>query len=274
MNTFLLTGGVTLVSLLVIAGLLHLFPRLGPPGRGVSQWLCAAPGLDLIVGLLTIAPLIAGTVVDGWAGLAAALLAQITAIIIWSKLHALATPAARKGPRIVTVLNEIVGLPRNYTALGISAMAIPVFWLVRLAEWIVYPPLVFLVRFPKYRQSDWVRVSRHKFKNLVGHDLIWCLYCDWMTGIWSLGSEMLRNIESFWCPIRFDSTKKCANCCVDFPDINGGWVPPDSSMEDVVAVVKKHYGDDQVARWFGHPARLTINGESPDASSENAGDTA
>ena len=39
-------------------------------------------------------------------------------------------------------------------------------------------------------------------KIVIGHALIWCLYCDWMTGVWSLGTEMLRNVESFWYPIR------------------------------------------------------------------------
>ena len=35
-----------------------------------------------------------------------------------------------------------------------------------------------------YKQAEWVNVSRTKFDGLVGHDLIWCLYCDWR---WSDG---------------------------------------------------------------------------------------
>lgn len=70
------------------------------------------------------------------------------------------------------------------------------FWLVRVAEVTIYPLIARLVNFPRYPSSEWARVSRHKFCGLVGHDLIWCLYCDWMTGVWSLGSEMLRNVES------------------------------------------------------------------------------
>ncbi|MBK7405799.1 MAG: hypothetical protein IPJ41_14560 [Phycisphaerales bacterium] len=96
-----------------------------------------------------------------------------------------------------------------------TALAVPVFWVIRVAECIVYPPLTWLVRLPKYKPAEWVNVSRHKFEGLVGHDLIWCL-CDWMTGIWALGGEMLRNVETFWCPIRFDSAKKCENCKHDF----------------------------------------------------------
>jgi hypothetical protein len=93
-----------------------------------------------------------------------------------------------------------------------------------MAEVFVYPPIQWLTGFPSYRSGDWVNVSRHKFSGLVGHDLIWCLYCDWMTGIWSLGTEMLRNVESFWCPIRFSNTAKCDNCSVDFPDVKNEWV--------------------------------------------------
>ena len=102
--------------------------------------------------------------------------------------------------------------------------------------------------------------SRESFDGLVGHDLIWCLYCDWMTGVYSLGAEMLRNVESFWCPIRFYEGKKCENCNVDFPDINGGWVKADGNMQDVENVMEEKYGSGERA-WFGHPVRLTVKGE-------------
>ncbi|MFI4870438.1 MAG: hypothetical protein ACIARQ_01375, partial [Phycisphaerales bacterium JB061] len=75
-------------------------------------------------------------------------------------------------------------------------------------------------------------------------------------------TEMLRNVESFWCPIRFDSTKKCANCAIDFPDLDNGWAPADGTMADVDKALSAHYpapnGDNS---WFGHPARLTVEGE-------------
>jgi hypothetical protein len=99
-------------------------------------------------------------------------------------------------------------------------------------------------------------VSRQKFGGLVGHDLIWCLYCDWMTGVYSLGAEMLRNVESFWCPIRFYDGKKCENCKVDFPDLDGGWVRADGSMSEVAGVLEEKYGSGR-REWFGHPARTT-----------------
>jgi hypothetical protein len=145
---------------------------------------------------------------------------------------------------------------------------VPLFTLIRIGEYFIYPPLTWLIRLPKYDDAQWVNVSRQKFNGLVGWDLIWCLYCDWMTGIWSLGSEMLRNVESFWCPIRFSSTNKCDNCSIDFPDVNTHWAKADGTMADVTAILDKQYpgpnGDNQ---WYSHPARLTINGKPHEAPS-------
>ena len=134
-----------------------------------------------------------------------------------------------------------------------------------MAEILLYPLIRVLVRFPKYDQSSWVCVSRQKFDGLISHDLIWCLYCDWMTGVVSLASEMLRNVESFWCPIRFASPQKCANCCVDFPDVAGDWVSADGTMEEVTQVIGSKYGEPGADNaWFGHPARLTVKGKTPE----------
>ena len=262
------TGSVSL-ALLAGAGVLHLLPKLGPPGRALSAWLCKGIGLDLMITYFTVAPIIVGPALLGWWGLPAAIAGQVAGMLIWQWLHELAHPAARKGPRIVHTLNRSVGRWRNHTAVWITALAVPLFWLVRLAEWIVYPPLTWIVRLPKYDSADWVNVSRQKFEGLVGHDLIWCLYCDWMTGIWSLGSEMLRNVESYWCPIRFYSEKKCENCAIDFPDINDGWVKADGNMADVVKVLEtKHAGGDH--SWFGHPRRVTIEGKPQRPELENS----
>lgn len=136
-----------------------------------------------------------------------------------------------------------------------TALVIPIFFLIRFAQVCIYPILIWMLGFPNYKHSDWVNVSRHKFQGLVGQDLIWCLYCDWMTGVYSLGAEMLRNVESFWCPIRFYNDKKCENCRLDFPDIENGWVAPEGKMDDVVQLLKQKYGNDHNS-WFGHPDRL------------------
>ena len=131
-----------------------------------------------------------------------------------------------------------------------------------MAEVLTYTPLTWIVRLPAYKHGDWVNVSRQKFCGLVGHDLIWCLYCDWMTGVWSLATEMLRNVESFWCPIRFASGKKCENCAIDFPDINNGWVDANGTMADVAATLDKMYSAGGDHPWFGHPVRVTVKGKA------------
>lgn len=271
MNTLLAFGGITLASLLALAGLLHLIPKLGPPGKRLASACIQAPGLDLIVAAFTMAPMIAGLAVGqatlggwyGWAvGLAVGVAAQALTVLVWSRLHELAHREAMRGPRIARTLNKKFGSAQNAAAVWSTTVAVPVFSAIRLAEIVAYPALTRLVGFPRYNSGEWVCVSRQKFEGLVGRDLIWCLYCDWMTGVWSLGSEMLRNVESFWCPIKFYSGKKCDNCSVDFPDIAGGWVSPDADMTAVVAVLDDKYpGPGGVNAWFGHPVRLTREGE-------------
>lgn len=285
----LLVAAATAAALLLAAGLIHLLPRLGL--GALTRWFCKAPGLDLWIAYFTVAPAFAGPIAmaaltpdpagqpdSNWpevVGLLAAIAGQVLAVCIWTPLHELAHPQAAKGPRIVHQINRNVGRWRNHTAVWVTALAVPVFAVIRIAELVVYPPLTWLIRLPRYTHSEWVNVSRHKFSGLVGHDLIWCLYCDWMTGVWSLGGEMLRNVESFWCPIRFRSDKKCENCKVDYPDINGGWAPADADMQAVVNVLADKYpapnGDNS---WFGHPARahparLTVEGRPPAPAAAN-----
>lgn len=254
-------AGWTLIAMLFGAGLLHAIPKCGAPGRRLSAALCRAPLLDLPITYFTVAPLFVGPLVAGWAGLAGAAVGQVAGALAWTLLHELTHRRDMRGPRIVKVINRRVGRVRNHAATWVTAVVTPVFWVIRVAELVVYPPLTWLVDLPAYRHADWVNVSRHKFRGLVGHDLIWCLYCDWMTGVWSLATEMLRNVESFWCPIRFDSAKKCANCATDFPDVANGWVPAHATMSDVTDTLERMYGPGQSPRaWFGHPVRITVKG--------------
>ncbi len=235
---------------------------MGKPGAKISDALCRAPALDWVITYFTAAPLIVGPICAGWLGFLAAIVGQVACVLIWTALSELSHRRETRGPRIVSVVNRIVGPWRNHAAIWLTAIVTPLFILVRMAEAFIYPPIRWLVGFPKYNSADWVNVSRHKFHGLVGHDLIWCLYCDWMTGVWSLGTEMLRNVESFWCPIRFDSSKKCANCSVDFPDVDGGWVPADGNIAQVAEVLEKAHGNGTHA-WFGHPVRITLRGKEP-----------
>jgi hypothetical protein len=244
------------------AALLHLLPRLGEYGRRAGEACCRAPVLDLIITWFTIMPLFVGPAIahSAW-GMIGAVAGQLASLVIWTIAHELVHIRSFNGPRILITINRKVGVTRNLLATYWTLAVVPLFWFVRLAEIFVYPGLIWLVELPTYRQAEWVNVSRHKFRGLVGHDMVWCLYCDWMTGVWSLGTEMLRNVESFWCPIRFDSSKKCANCAIDFPDIDHGWADAAGTMADVVDALERHYPSAQHPRaWFGHPVRLTING--------------
>lgn len=268
-ENFFVTAGIVAAGLLLGAGVLHLLPRLGALGRKLADACCRAPLLDLHITYFTALPLFFGPIYAGWIGLAGAITGQVAGVCIWTVLHELANRKRISGDarqtRIVHVLNRKVGAFRNHTAVWLTAGAVPLFWLVRVAQYLLWPGIRLLVKFPKYNSGEWVNCSRQKFKGLVGHDLIWCLYCDWMTGIWSLGTEMLRNVESFWCPIRFDNEKKCANCAVDFPDVNGGWVKASVAMPQVASTLDAKYpGPGGVNSWFGHPGRaaaLTIEGQ-------------
>jgi hypothetical protein len=257
---FALGAGASFVLILVLAGTLHLLQWLGRPGRALANACTKAPLLDLIVATMTWVPWVASALVWEWKGAIGCIVGQMVAMGIWCLAHEAAHPGVRKGPRIVSTLNRLVGRVRNHAALWATLIAVPAFWSIRLGQITAYPLLVWIVDFPRYRQSEWINVSRQKFSGLVGHDLIWCLYCDWMTGVYSLGAEMLRNVESFWCPIRFYDGKKCENCKVDFPDIDGGWVSSAASMGDVTKKLEEQYANGR-REWFGHPARLTIEGK-------------
>jgi hypothetical protein len=223
---------------------------------------CRAPVLDATITYFFIGPIVLGAILAHWTGVVGAVTGQVAGILLWVQIHEAIHADAVRGPRIVKVLNHIIGPWRNHAALWLTAAVTPIFWLVRMVEIFFYPLLRRLVGFPKYNDADWVNVSRQKFQGLVGHDLIWCLYCDWMTGVWSLGTEMLRNVESFWCPIRFDNEKKCENCKIDFPDVDNGWIPETGTMAEVADLVADQHRTEPRA-WFGHPTRLTVKGRLP-----------
>src|ERR1043165_4775428 len=127
MEPTLTIGAATLGGVLLGAGVLHLVPRLGAPGRALSAALCRAPGLDLVITYFTVAPLIVGPILFGWRGCAGAVAGQVAGVILWGWLHELAHVDAWRGPRIVTTLNRIVGRWRNHTAVWLTAIVTPVF---------------------------------------------------------------------------------------------------------------------------------------------------
>jgi len=256
MNQFLSLYGYLVGLSILGAVFLHLLPRMGKTGKEISDWFCRAPGIDLALAYFMLMPMSVAFLSLGWQGLGVALLAELSALWLWIIGHELTHREQARKAKIHRQLSNAVGAWQNHLAVWITALAIPLFWVVRFAELIVYPPLTWLVKLPKYETKEWVNVSRQKFDGLIGYDLIWCLYCDWMTGVWSLGTEMLRNVESFWCPIRFYSEKKCENCQLDFPDVADGWVEAQGSIEDVTDLLKSKYTENQEERsWFGHSCR-------------------
>lgn len=237
-------------------GLVHVRKLSGK----IADFVCRAPGLDGVVALFTWVPPVVAGILHGGLVSVACILGQVLGLVTWCWIHEFCNRKAARGPRIVKYLNQRVGRFGNHAALWVTSLSIPMFWAVRFAEMFTYPFLVWLIKLPKYKSGDWVNVSRQKYDGLIGHDLIWCLYCDWMTGVWSLGTEMLRNVESFWCPIRFYDGKKCENCKIDFPDLEERWTPPDGTMEDVVGNLRKHL-DEGDHSWFGHPRRSKKAGD-------------
>ena len=216
--------------------------------------LCRAPALDWIMGLLTWIPWLTAFLWSGGWGLLGCLIGQLAFLYSFFYLHTLWR--GYRGPTIHRTANRIVGRVKNQLGLLMTLPALPVFLMVRSAEIFLYPALIWTMKFPTYRHGEWVSVSRQKFSGLVGADLVWCLYCDWMTGLYALGGEMLRNLESFWCPIRFYPDKKCENCQVDFPDIKD-WTPAKGTMEEVAALIEQKYPpkSNRSRAWFGHPDR-------------------
>jgi len=242
---FLITAaGFGILELLIIAAVVLISRK--------DDRITVAPGLDLAISALTWIPwLLAGWLAGFWA-IVACVVGQFVAAQIFCFWHW--KNSGHAGPSIGRTLNRIVGPASNNLALVATLPALPAFLLIRFAQLFTYPILVKLIRLPAYNTSEWVSVSRQKFQGLVGHDLLWCLYCDWMTGIYALGGEMLRNLESFWCPLRFYPGKKCENCRLEFPDIDI-WVPHDATMADVEKKLIEKYEGRKSNSWWGHPDR-------------------
>mgnify|MGYP003584077496 CR=1 FL=1 len=237
--------------LAVFAGLVvaTIFTRVA---FAVTKRVAEVPLLDFFVGLFTWIPWVAGWIMGGWPGVGAAVLAQWVFLNVFCAVDRLVR--GKPGPTLSRAHAKLLGPVRNELALLVTAPAVLAFFMVRLGEILLYPPLAWLAKMPTYRTREWINLSRHKYEGLVGHDLVWCWYCDWMTGVWALGSEMLRNVESFWCPIRFCDDCKNRNVATDFPDVHK-WCAAQGTVEDAVKVFEEHYDGRRKNSWWGHPDR-------------------
>ena len=220
----------------------------------INDFFSKAPGLDIAIFSFTALPWIFAFYKASWLGLGASVIAQLITLYSFNLVHErILNRKYKNGAKLYRTLNQIVGFIRNHLALLICLLALPIFISLRIGQIIIYPMLRWTLRFPKYDAAQWINISRYKFKGLVGHDMVWCLYCDWMTGLHSLTGEMLRNVESFWCPIRFSDEKKCDNCSLDFPDLSK-WTKSDGKVKDVQDILLENYpvSSSQDRTWFGY----------------------
>lgn len=220
-----------------------------------NDFFSKAYGLDFAVGLLTWIAWIGASLLWGLNGFIGAIVSEIAMIYVFNFIHGQIIHK-QKGTTLKDAMNKVVGPFRNHLGLFISLGAFPVFLILRLGEILLYAPLRWTLGFPKYKEDEWINISRQKIDGLVGHDMTWCLYCDWMTGIYSYGAEMLRNVESFWCPLKFQDGKKCENCKIDFPDIEN-WASADGGIQELHDLVLEKYSPDmkEANPWFGHESR-------------------
>ncbi len=231
---------------LVVAG---LFTRVA---FAISDRIAKAPMLDGFISLFTWIPWVVGYQLSSGFGILAAVVAQVLALHFFCLIHR--KRRGKKGRTLTDAQGKILGPIRNQLCLLVQTPAVFAFVGIRFTQIFLYPLIAWLGKLPTYRHGEWVNLSRHKYDGLIGYDLLWCWYCDWMTGLWALGSEMLRNIESFWCPIQFLDEAKNRNASIDFPDI-ADWAPPDGTMEDAVQAFEKHYDGKRKNSWWGHPDR-------------------
>src|SRR5687768_9142546 len=135
-------GAVSLYTAL-LAALLTVSGRIS---RRLSDVLSRAPALDVALAAVTWVPWVVAGVLRGWAGVLGAVAGQVVAYFLWVAVHELAHRDAVRGPRIVNVLNRVVGRWRNHAALWATMIGLPAFWHFRFVQIVCYPVLVRLLK--------------------------------------------------------------------------------------------------------------------------------
>lgn len=236
------------------------------PGRWKERWFVGF-GVDAVIAIFTLGPIalalaLPRTREGGWvAWLASPVVASCVFLALWCVGDELIR-GERGGFRIWRYWLRRDGLLRYLLGWSIL-LAVPVFWMIRVAEVVVYPALNAAWGLPRLRTRDFIALSRHKTRGLVGADYLFCLYCEWMTGLWSMGTEMLRHLESMWCPLRFGRAEQCDRCSATFPDIPE-WTDPEEGMPAIQRFYELHYE----GRPLGERSHLGAREEAAPAAGE------
>lgn len=234
---------VAIVSVLLWLGFWNGVLKLMP--RRLKDRLLVGLGVDATLAVFTIGPFIPGFAVAAvrHAGWAVLLFGPLSAMVLYTFFWCVLDEMIRGEPGGFHIRKYWIrrdGWVR-YLAGWLCFAAAPMFWQIRVSEIVLYPPLRWAWGFPHLRARDYIAFSRHKTRGLVGADYLYCLYCEWMTGVWSLGTEMLRHLESMWCPLRFNGREdQCERCSWTFPDIRQ-WASPEGGMPAVEQFLKLHY---------------------------------
>ena len=134
MTTLILLSLMIFLVILALATGLTLMGRLGPWGKGLAAALCHTPGLDLALIVLVWLPWLGGLAQAGWGGVLSALVGQVLATQVWVWGHQWVYRHQRPQLGINGYLSQRYGWWRNHLALWITALVLPVFFLIRAAQ--------------------------------------------------------------------------------------------------------------------------------------------
>src|SRR3954463_4046074 len=97
MTNLVMAAGWSAAWVLALTGALHAVPYLGARGRSLSERAIRAPGLDVVVALLTWAPWVASALGWGWWGFFGSILGECVALGVWVVLHEVTHLRAARG---------------------------------------------------------------------------------------------------------------------------------------------------------------------------------